>query len=666
MLFHQHNQDTTKGYASQTDKPEKRSNQMQEPHKLEREEVPHGGGASLQGMPVEILSMICNCTSTPRDLAALAAAALHLVPEPLAVYVGRLIAPDRLSHIVAAGAPLPAVEYLCGHWQKPLAVHMLGDAAAGGRLDVVKWIYSQLTGDDVERHDDEDSCSGDCVASRCRWPSRTSTGMRRHVSRSTYRIHSMHARGICTKDLCSSCTDTGSDTSDTDADDGDHRIARDCRNRDSDSSSSSSSSSSDSDNNRDNASARRNTKTRISDDFAPAARDSFDRRRPAPVLSQMPPTTQAQVAPRNVHIARSCVLESMMSVLMRAVCNGHIDVVRWLVDGPCSADPTGQFTVSSVEYLKIEAASRGNVPILGALCSWRPMRSKNVALAALQADQIDVVEWIASKKRLGKPKMTPAFVGALIAGGHRPRFIQWAASRSYKADPAALVAVVERDDVATVSLLHEAGVCVCTAEVVRAAARAGSLGILGWAAGDDHGTPRVGSAWRPTDVAMLAATNRRRSVIAWLQTRSDGRRALTAGVARAALSSGCVDVAAQIRPLGTWDAVEAAVGSRDPNVVRAVFDAGGVCSPAAFTVALRHGTARVLALLCERSGIAFLESALASLAGVECDPECIEWITANATTSHLCVAEAIATILARDEVKVGTACRCAACANTLP
>ncbi|AJF97350.1 hypothetical protein TW95_gp0616 [Pandoravirus inopinatum] len=128
---------------------------------------------------------------------------------------------------------------------------------------------------------------------------------------------------------------------------------------------------------------------------------------------------------------------------------------------------------------------------------------------------------------------------------------------------------------------------------------------------------------------MLAATNRRVGVISWMRTRQDGQRALTVGVARAALAAGCIDAAAHIRPFGTWDALEAAVVSGNVDTVRAVADAGGVCSPAAFVGAIRHGGSDVLAFLCERYGVAFVEGALASLAGVACAAPCLDWLGAT-------------------------------------
>ncbi|AVK77296.1 hypothetical protein pmac_cds_608 [Pandoravirus macleodensis] len=601
---------------------------------------------SLQHMPPEIVSLICSHVRSLRDLVALAMAASHLVTEPLFVYVGRLASPDRLSRLIAAGAPLSAVEYLLDHWRMPLAVHLLGDAAAGGRLDVVRWLYGRLTGCDVEKHMGEDDSHSDDTRdgdnsgpdngrSDRTVPLPTACGTRPAYPDRTRRTYAQHARRTrytgsiytCSDSDTSTCTDSDIDDYGNNSD-GDHEIAT----------------------------------ARVERNLAGAARIS-----PSPTTLRDAAST-ARAGPtvrRTLPIAHMCVKAAIRDVMMCAVRGGHANIVRWMLD-LIREDDARQLTTQDFEHLEVEAASRGNVPVLAMLCQLRPMRSKNIALAALQADQMDVVDWIGTKRLLRVPKMTPTLVGDLIAEGHRPRFIRWAASHGHKANPTALVPLVERDNVDTLSLVHNAGVCACTPEIVRAAARAGSLGVLKWAAGDDHGTPRAGSAWRPTDVAMLAAINRRREVIAWLHTRSDGRRALTAGVARAALAAGCVDVAAQIRPLGTWDAVEAAVASCDPDVVRAVLDAGGVCSPAAFASALRHGNAHVLAFLCERGGIAFLESALASLAGVECAPTCIEWIANNPPTAHLCVAEAFAAILAKGEVYIEGTCRCAACADLLP
>ncbi|WBR14745.1 hypothetical protein pkur_cds_571 [Pandoravirus kuranda] len=569
-------------------------------------------------MPPEIVSLVCSHVRRMRDMVALAMTASRLVTEPLFVHAGRLLDPGQMSRVIAAGAPLTAVDYLFNRWRTPLAVHHLTDAAEGGRLDVIEWLFERLTGrgglekNAQDENDDDFSDSDSSEGGGHRLPSATACGAGFGHSRRTWGARAAHVRKVKhAGNVYDSCSD--SDTSTDSCDD---------------------SSSED-----DNGSDR---ETRAKPQAAALA------------------TRPGQMRKRALPIARKCVTAMIQDVLMCAVRRGHAHIMQWALDRRI-AGHMWQLADVDLERFKVEAASRGNVAALAMIHRHHPVPSIKVAAAALQADQMDIVEWIEGKKILCLPKMTPSLVGDLIADGRHPRFVRWAASRGHKADPMALVPLADRDNVDTLALVHDTGVCACTAEIVRAAARAGSLGVLKWAAGDDHTAPRVGAAWRPTDVAMLAATHRQREVIAWLHTRSDGRRALTAGVARAALAAGCVDVAAQIRPLGTWDAVEAAVASCDPNVVRAVVDAGGVCSPAAFASALRHGNAQVLAFLCERGGIAFLESALASLAGVECAPACIEWITSNPSTSHLCVAEAFAVILAKGEVNIEGTCRCAAC-----
>jgi hypothetical protein len=324
----------------------------------------------------------------------------------------------------------------------------------------------------------------------------------------------------------------------------------------------------------------------------------------------------------------------------------------------------------------IEGAARGHVDVIKTLhkafawCGSRECRcTPEIGAAALRADRPDVIEWLVDEGCSGAPQFKPSDIAAAIAGRRRPRFIRWAASRGYRADPACLVDLANRNDARTLTLVHDTGLCVCTPDAVRAAARAGSLDVLKWAAGADGeqlASSGVGDAWHPTMVAMLAATHRHVHIISWLRSRGDGQRALTVGVARAALAAGCIEAAAIVRPFGTWDALEAAVTSRDLATVRAVADAGGVPSPSAFVAAIRDADADVLAFLCERYGVTFVEGALLTLAGRPCSVSCLNWLAASPLTAHICLAEAYAATMALGEKGGLDSCRCAACVGARP
>ncbi|AJF97352.1 hypothetical protein TW95_gp0618 [Pandoravirus inopinatum] len=95
----------------------------------------------LGDMPIEVVQMITRHLDTPHDLGAFAIAAPHLVADPVTPQVAKMIGFARASDVLVRGAPLSAVIALFAKWDEPVAVHMLGDAAEGGRLDVVQWIY---------------------------------------------------------------------------------------------------------------------------------------------------------------------------------------------------------------------------------------------------------------------------------------------------------------------------------------------------------------------------------------------------------------------------------------------------------------------------------------------------------------------------------------------
>lgn len=550
----------------------------------------------LGDVPVEVVQMIAHHLDTPRDLAAFVMAARHLVVDPVAVRVARMVGFARASDVLACGAPLAAMAALFAEWDEPVAVHMLGDAAEGGRLDVVKWVYERVADGLRDARDGS-------AARRCDDPSYSCTSSE------------------------SECENNNNYSDDSDDQDG--------------ASESSSSSSS----------------------CCGSAGKSIARRARRPTI----------------RIRDSCGSGARTDDLMwldalsRASRKRRLDVLNWLVTGPCYGGKPAWRVRPIYHSVMIEAAGRGHLDVLGALhdavaasrirgLSIRCQCPPEIGIAAVQADRPDIVAWLKDVGCTGVPPLSPGAIGAAIVKGHRPRFIAWAAAQGYTADAACLVDLAQRDAVRTLALVHETGLCVCTAEVVRAAARAGSLGVLQWAAGDDPSAPRAGAAWRPTDVAMLAATNRCVDVITWLRTRQDGQRVLTVGVARAALAAGCIDAAAHIRPFATWDALEAAVASGNVETVRAVADAGGVCSPAAFVGAIRHGGSDVLAFLCERYGVAFVEGALASLAGIACAAPCLHWLGTYPATAHLCLAEAYAANLGRGEVDASGSCRCPACA----
>ncbi|AJF97351.1 hypothetical protein TW95_gp0617 [Pandoravirus inopinatum] len=130
----------------------------------------------------------------------------------------------------------------------------------------------------------------------------------------------------------------------------------------------------------------------------------------------------------------------------------------------------------------IEAAARGHLDVLKTLHktvaqqtrhgSSRCQCPREIGIAAVQADRPDIVDWLLDQNCAGAPPLDPHAIAMAVTKAHRPRFIAWAAARGHTADPTCLDDLAQRNVVRALALMHETGLCACTAQAVRAAARA--------------------------------------------------------------------------------------------------------------------------------------------------------------------------------------------------
>lgn len=97
-------------------------------------------------LPLELWAAIIEHLPRIGDVAALGIAVPGALPRPLVdeICARRMVrAPNRL---LAAGAPLPIVKRLLGHWETKVRVMSLRTAVVGGRLDVLAWLIGLCNG----------------------------------------------------------------------------------------------------------------------------------------------------------------------------------------------------------------------------------------------------------------------------------------------------------------------------------------------------------------------------------------------------------------------------------------------------------------------------------------------------------------------------------------
>ncbi|AJF97814.1 hypothetical protein TW95_gp1080 [Pandoravirus inopinatum] len=153
-------------------------------------------------------------------------------------------------------------------------------------------------------------------------------------------------------------------------------------------------------------------------------------------------------------------------------------------------------------------------------------------------------------------------------------------------------------------------------EVLGAAARAGHLRIIEWAARAHNGRPIA--SWSARYIAYAAISgDQPEPIMEWLLTRRVDRRDLSVGVAKAALARHGIVIPlllhkAGIAPFGTWDALEMAVDSGSAYAARVVVSNGGRCDLAVLARCLSRYDADMISLLADHYTPADIQTVLDS------------------------------------------------------
>ncbi|WBR14920.1 Ankyrin repeat protein [Pandoravirus kuranda] len=391
-----------------------------------------------------------------------------------------------------------------------------------------------------------------------------------------------------------------------------------------------------------------------------------------------------------------------VNAMHEAAYRGNVDVLKWLLDRhfppggarpdhlerdlftALVADAAGGVAASTdiVAYLHHYGQSRFppvNDMYRGRVCAC-PMRTWE---AAANADRGDMLAWLDASACSGRfnPDLVPWASPVREARGRHPLILamqQGAASASEwlgralgvptwpSADPllaAALVTAASRGHVRVLRAFHGLGAQSCPPSALLEAASAGRIEVLQWAMGDgaatQHAVPRI-PGWPSPSIGCAAAAHGHIDAVRWLVARSDasvnvGVGAHVAAVRANHMGVACTLIDAHILPLDQWDALYAAVKSRDPNMIRCVAERGAACSARALACAIRQSDTTAVALLCRLYGTVRVQEALDLLAGCCTQMDAVAWI--RDSVPGACVAQVGA--------RRWLACRCPRCCQGL-
>ncbi|AJF97227.1 hypothetical protein TW95_gp0493 [Pandoravirus inopinatum] len=340
----------------------------------------------------------------------------------------------------------------------------------------------------------------------------------------------------------------------------------------------------------------------------------------------------------------------LLQAIYEAACAGHIDVLRYLTTAcplakmPCALDvrvvveAARRGTLSTVVYahdrwpfVVVVAAGRG-----GTVCSC-PV---DIADAAVAGDQRHVLDWMHAVGCQAFACTTEQLARAISAGNDRlvdaitrtlvdearaeGQDVSDTQSNTSLLCAGALIEAAQNGHVRTLAIAHARGFVRLTADVMGAAARAGHLDVLRWAAGETVSgveacfapTTRLPwddpvVAWSAAECADLGST----AVVDWLVARPETRHHFTGVMARTMLARNRPAIVlwmhdTGILSLSDWEGLEIAIKS-GLTCLGDMIDRGAVCSSRTMAAALMHSpNADAIALLCERFGYDDLYEAL--------------------------------------------------------
>lgn len=314
------------------------------------------------------------------------------------------------------------------------------------------------------------------------------------------------------------------------------------------------------------------------------------------------------------------------------------------------ADPWGGHCRAHITNAACAAARRGNVDIVAHLHETFRKRgptcgcASRIGHAAFDAGLVGVLEWLdaadcsarcRSGSRVGRRQGRIPDRRSLLdlaIDKNDPALVAWAVRKAapwHNGISSALVnTLAVEDNVAMMDLAVRFDLCRVSPVHVVAAAGAGSLGIVKWAAGEAvdgvveaRDGPRV-VGWCTTDAVMCAAKKGRLDIVRWFANHPHASHFVDASVARCALSKRRYDVVRLLHEMGRadfgrWDALCMAVSSCDLATVSFVAENGGVYGPRVLSNAVCRGDLAILAYLCARYG--FADAMRAIMAGAAVD-----------------------------------------------
>ncbi|AVK74577.1 hypothetical protein pqer_cds_155 [Pandoravirus quercus] len=618
----------------------------------------------LIDLPAELRHYIGHYLDEARDVAACILAHPHLLARPLLYWLGRMCASISVGDVLEASAPLDIVAGLFDQWRIEPLPAMVVDAAAGGRVDVLRWLLCRL---DATSLVDCEIChlSHRSRPSNCSFSSDDSDSDTDTPSAS-----------VVLDDCLSSDTDDAYNeaTCSCDADTGDDDgtpLAQHCN---------------------DASSTKSCWHTRSPPSSNDNDKRSGRRSRPRRPRKRTKGTARRSLGSKNGHTTFTddsvnhngddddddddeCIVTYYAGVLIpalrKAAERDHVEVLTCLLT---EAPPPGRVpSPLLLDAIAIATATRGSLGILAALHEWSLAKGRGVCgcpdkvgLEAMSADRVDVLDWLAATGCTGALVLDQAILDKM-PGHPLPHFARWAVSKlppHVRVGPKRLWQLAGLDCVETLKTLHETDLGVCSKETLRAAATHGSMDVLKWAAGESPGAAPL-AAWNPIDVAAQAASHGRKGVVRWLATRSDADRVLTVGVARLALSRGFTKVAAAVRPLDQWDALAIVVSHKDLPEVAEVVHYGARCTPEVMAAAMRRRDERILELLCRKYGTAMVPDAVEFAAGTRCSLNCVRWLSDAVLCGHVpdsvCVAHLWASAAVEWPDGAQSCCMCSRC-----
>ncbi|AVK75269.1 hypothetical protein pqer_cds_847 [Pandoravirus quercus] len=369
----------------------------------------------------------------------------------------------------------------------------------------------------------------------------------------------------------------------------------------------------------------------------------------------------------------------LMQAIYEAACAGHTDVLRYLTTAchlakmPCALDvrvvveAARRGTLSTVMYAH-DRWPQGLVDRHGddgdsAACCC----PSDIADAAAAGDQRHVLDWMRAVRCRAFACTTEQLAHAIGAGNDR---LVDAITRTLVDDArdegqdiadmlptvsirckGALIEAARGGHVRTLAIAHARGFVRLTADVMGAAAKAGQLDVLRWAAGET--VPGVETCFAPTvrlpwDVPMVAWSVAEcddfgsTAVVDWLAARPETRRHFTAVMARTMLMRNRHAIVLWMHDTGIvslsdGESLGIAIKS-GLTCLGDMIDRGAACSPRAMAAALMHSpNADAIALLCERFGYDDLYEAL-RVHVYAIDNAAIRWVrdnVPNADVEHI-------------------------------